>query len=150
LARTGLLEKAPHPRNYEYRFAPHGALDPSKGAELSSLLEEGCRPVGIVYFSHAIGAATKEMFFEHEVGQSAYASHLPPGSEIQVADAMRVGNVMKRVHELAKQGYRFLSPHDSNKHRSTIHVYLCTSLFMYLLRRDAPRRRPAAALRLAA
>lgn len=115
LAHTGLLEKAPHPRNYEYRFAPHGALGPSKGAELSSLLEEGYRPVGIAYFSHTIGAATKEMFFEHEVGQPAYDTHLPPGSEIQVADAMRVGNVMKRVHELAKQGYRFLSPHDSNK-----------------------------------
>ena len=50
LARTGLLEKAPHPRNYEYRFAPHGGLGPSKGAQLSSLIEEGYRPLGIVYF----------------------------------------------------------------------------------------------------
>lgn len=115
MARTGLLEKAPHPRNYEYRNSPHGALGPSKGRELSSLLEEGYRPMGIVYFSHAIGAATKEMYFEHEVGQPAYASSLAPGSEIQLADAMRAGNVMKHVDELARQGYRFLSPHDSNK-----------------------------------
>ena len=115
LARTGLLEKAPHPRNYEYRFSPHGALGPSKSADLSPLFEEGYRPVEIVYFSHTIGAATKEMFFEHEVGEPADASHLRPGSEIQVADAMRVGNVMKRVDELAKRGYRFLSPHDSNE-----------------------------------
>ena len=113
-ARTELLEKAPHPRNYEYRFAPHGALGPAKSADLSSLLEEGYRPVGIVSFSHAIGAATEEMFFEREVGQLASASHLGPGSDIQVADAMRAGNVMKRVDELANQGYRFLSLHNSN------------------------------------
>ena len=115
LPRTALLEKAPHPRNYEYRFAPHGALGPSKGRELSSLLEEGYQPVGIVPFLHTIGGATREMFFEHEVGQPAHASPLPPGSEIQVADAMRVGNVMKDVDKLAKQGHRFLSCHDSNK-----------------------------------
>jgi len=115
LARTGLLEKAPHPRNYEYRFARHGALGPSKGSDLSSLLEEGYRPVETVSFSHALGADTTEVFFEHEVGQPAYASHLPPDSDVQVADAMRVGNVMKLVDELAKQGYRFLAQHSSNK-----------------------------------
>lgn len=118
LARSGLLEKAPHPRNYEYRFAPHRARTkwvPSKSAELSSLVQEGYQPVGIVQFSHAIGSTTKEMFFEREVGQPANAAHQPPGSEIQVADAMRASNVMKRVDELAKQGYRFLSPHISNK-----------------------------------
>jgi hypothetical protein len=115
LPRTALLEKAPHPKNYEYRFAPHGALGPAKGRELSSVVEEGYRPAGIVYFSHSIGAATKEMFFEHEVGQPAYASPLPPDSKIQIADAMRVGNVMKDVDKLAKQGHRFLGCHDSNK-----------------------------------
>lgn len=114
MARTGLLEKAPHPRNYEYRYSPHGAFGASKGRDLSSLLEEGYRPMELMYFSHTLGAATKEMYFEHEVGQPAYASPLPPGSEIQVADAMRASNVMKHVDELAKQGYRFLSPHDSN------------------------------------
>ena len=114
-SRTGLLEKAPHPRNYEYRYSPHGAFGPSKSRDLSSLFEEGYRPMEMMYFSHAIGAATSEMYFEHEVGQPAYASSLPPGSEIQLADAMRAGNVMKRVDQLAREGYRFLSPHDSNK-----------------------------------
>ncbi len=115
LARTGILEKAPHPKNYEYRFATHGALGPARGADLSSLREEGYRPVEKVYFSHVLGADTREMFFEHEVGQPAYASPGTRDGDIQVADAMRVGNVMKQVDELAKQGYRFLSPHDSNK-----------------------------------
>jgi hypothetical protein len=133
LAHTGLLEKAPHPKNYEYRMAPHGALGPAKGRELSSVFEEGYRPVGIAYFSHAMGSATKEMFFEHEVGQPTYVTHLPPGSEIQVADAMRVGAVMKQVDELAKQGYRFLSPHDSNKGGGT-------AVMMEKCREDCSRR----------
>ena len=113
--RTGFLEKAPHPRNYEYRNAPHGALGPSKARELSSIYEEGYRPMGVVYFSHALGASTSEMYFEHEIGQPAFTSPLPPGSEIRVVDAMRAGNTLKHVDELAKQGYRFLSPHASNK-----------------------------------
>ncbi|MGZ4833400.1 MAG: hypothetical protein ACXVZQ_10770 [Terriglobales bacterium] len=115
MASAALLEKAPHPKNYEYRNSPHGAFGPSKARELSSLLEEGYRPVASAYFSHPLGAGANEMYFEHEVGQPAYASNLPPGSEIQVADAMRTGNVMKHVDQLAKQGYRFLSPHGSNK-----------------------------------
>jgi hypothetical protein len=115
LAHIGFLEKAPHPRNYEYRNSPHGALGPSKGRDLSSLYEEGYRPVGIAYFSHALGANTSEFYFEHEIGQPAYVSPLPPGSEIQIVDAMRAGNILKHVDELAKQGYRFLAPHDSNK-----------------------------------
>jgi hypothetical protein len=115
LARTGFLEKAPHPRNYEYRNSPHGALGPSKGRELSSLYEEGYRPVGTAYFSQALGAGMTEMYFEHELGQPAYASPLPPGTEIRVVDAMRAGNILKHVDELAKQGYRFLTPHASNK-----------------------------------
>ena len=115
LAHTGLLEKAPHPKNYEYRFPPHRVLGPSKGAEVSSLRDEGYRPVGAPYFSHAIGPATTEMFFEREVGQLADASDLPPGSDIQIADAMRAGTVMKRVDALARKGYRFLSPYAPNQ-----------------------------------
>jgi hypothetical protein len=115
LPRAGLLEKAPHPRNYEYRYSPHGALGPSKGRELSSLVEEGYRPVGILFFSHSFGAASKEMYFERDLDQPAAATPHYPGTAIAVADAMRADNVMKHVDALAKQGYRFLSPHDSNK-----------------------------------
>ena len=115
LPRTDLMEKAPHPRNYEYRYSPHGALGPSMGRELSSLVEEGYRPVDRVSFSHAIGSATEEMYFEHEVGKPAVATRIPPGTEIKVADAMRAGSVMKHVDEFSHQGYRFLSSHHSNK-----------------------------------
>ena len=111
IPRTSLLEKAPHPRNYEYRNSPHGALGPSKGRDLSSVVAEGYQPVGIVVFSHALGAVTKEVYFEREVGKRGASS----GSTIEVSDAMRAGNVLKHVNELGKQGYRFLAPHDSNK-----------------------------------
>jgi hypothetical protein len=115
LPRTGLLEKAPHPRNYEYRYASHGALGPSRGHELSAMAEQGYQPVELVGFAHSIGATTREVFFERDLDQPAPAPPSHPGTAIAVADAMRAGNVMKRVDELAKQGYRYAGPHDSNK-----------------------------------
>jgi hypothetical protein len=113
LPRTNLLEKAPHPRNYEYRNSPHGALGPSKNHDLFSVAIEGYHPVGIVAFSHAIGAATFEEYFEREIGQRDASSQKP--GFIQIADAMRADAVLKRVSEFAQQGYRFLAPHQSNK-----------------------------------
>jgi len=115
LRRTGLLEKSPHPKNYEYRNSLHGALGPSKRGELSSLYEEGFRPVSTITFGMAFGSSTQELYFEHELGQPAYASPFPPCSEIEVADGARVGNVMKRIDELSAQGYRFLTRHASSK-----------------------------------
>lgn len=112
LLPAGLLEKAPHPRNYEYRNSPHGS-GPSKGRELSSVVQDGYRPSGIVPFSNIFGT-TAEVYFEREVGRPAVASP-QVATAIEVADAMRADNVMKRVDELAQQGYRFLSPHLSNK-----------------------------------
>lgn len=95
----GLLEKSPHPRNYEYRASPRG-LGPSKTGNLSAgFLEEGYHPVA---------PGTEETFFEREVGQSRTSS--PPVGAIAVSNAMHVHNVMKRTNELARQGYRFLAP----------------------------------------
>jgi hypothetical protein len=113
LPRTNLLEKAPHPRNYEYRNSPHGALGPSKNHDLFSVIIEGYYPAGIVAFSHAIGASTFEEYFERELGQRDSSSQKP--GFIQVADAMRADAVLKHVNEFAQQGYRFLAPHESNK-----------------------------------
>ncbi len=115
LSRTALLEKAPHPKNYEYRNSLHGAFGPSKHGELSSLYEEGFRPVSAITFAMPLAGSTQELYFEHELGQPAYASPFPPGTEIEVADAARIGNVMKRVDDLAAQGYRFLGRHASSK-----------------------------------
>ncbi len=62
-----------------------------------------------------VAGSTQELYFEHELGQPAYASPFPPGTGIEVADAARIGNVMKRVDELAAQGYRFLERHGFSK-----------------------------------
>lgn len=114
LSLTGLLEKAPHPRNYEYRTSRHGALGPSKGSELSSMVEDGYRPGRPVFFSQ-YGMHTQEMYFEREVRQLAGAAPQASSATVEVADAMRADHVMKRVDELAQQGYRFLGPYQSKK-----------------------------------
>lgn len=113
--REGLMEKAPHPRNYEYRASHHGGLGPSKGSDISPLLEAGYRPLGIAGFRHAISANTVELYFEREIGQPAGEPPQSPGDAVEIADAMRAGNVLKHVDELAKRGYRFLGTALSNK-----------------------------------
>jgi len=114
-ARTGLLEKAPHPHTYEYRTADHGKYGLSRPVDLSAMVEQGYRPLHPIFFQHALGSATSEDFFERDLDQPAPPAPAYPGTAIAVADAMRAGNVMKRVDELAKKGYRYAGPHDSNK-----------------------------------
>ena len=114
-ARTGLLEKAPHPRNFEYRVAHHGEMGPARSQDLSALVDEGYRPLQPIAFSHALGAATREVFFERELDQPAPAPSPYPGTSIAIADAMRADNVLKKVDELARKGYRFVAPHESNQ-----------------------------------
>jgi hypothetical protein len=109
--RTGLLEKAPHPRNYEYQYRHPAA----KANELSSLVEQGFQPLQTTYFSHSIGPSTPEMFFERDLDAPGPAATPDVGKNIAFSDAMRSSNVMKRVDELARQGYRVRGPHPSAK-----------------------------------
>ena len=110
-----LLEKSPHPKNYEYRNSPHrGQWEPSRGHEISSVMSEGYSPSEIVVFTHDIGASTDEMYFEREVSHTASArSHYAVA--VEVTEAMRVGNITNRLNDLAKEGYRFLSTHVSGR-----------------------------------
>jgi len=108
---TGLLEKAPHPRNYEYLYRPHTA----KANELSSLVEQGFHPLQTSYFSHSFGPSTPEMFFERDLDTPGPAPSPDVGKNIAFSDAMRSSRVMKRVDELALQGYRVRGPHPSSK-----------------------------------
>jgi hypothetical protein len=108
---TDLLEKAPHPRNYEYLYRPHTA----KANELSSLVEQGFHPLQTTYFSHPFGSSTPEMFFERDLDAPGPAATPEVGKNIAVSDAMRSSKVMMRVDELARQGYRVRGPHPSAK-----------------------------------
>jgi hypothetical protein len=125
LARTGMLEKAPHPRNYEYRFPQRRALGSSKGADLSSLREEGYRPVGSSYFFHAIGPDITVTFFEREVGLPADAAHMLPAADIQIVGAVRASTLTNRMDTLAKQGYRFLSTYSSSRSDDAVVMEKC-------------------------
>ena len=109
LPGTGLLEKAPHPHNYQYTNAAGGALGPARGRELSFLVEDGYHPTEMVFFSHAIGGTTNQMFFERELGPSGQVQGFRFGDEVQLADAMRTSKVMEHVNQLAAKGYRFLA-----------------------------------------
>lgn len=110
-----LLEKSPHPKNYEYRNSPHrGQWAPSKSHEISLVISEGYRPSDVVVFTHDIGASTEEMYFEREVSHTTSAR--PQYSvTVEVTEAMRVGKITNRLNELAQEGYRFLGTHVSGR-----------------------------------
>jgi hypothetical protein len=106
---AGMLEKEPHPRNWEYATPSlgyhHGQ---KKGAEISSLVSQGYHPVGMAWFSLFIGAPWREIFFERELSAEPTAMRTGEGREIEVADGMRADTVMKRVDGLAMKNYRYL------------------------------------------
>lgn len=111
IPNTALLEKAPHPHNYEYGRAHHGGAG---GKDLSAMVEQGFRPVQPIVFS-SWGASTREVLFERDLDQPAPAAAPYPGTSVAIADAMRADNVMKHIDELARKGYRFAGPHASAK-----------------------------------
>ncbi len=117
---AGVMEKEPHPKNYEYVNAVrYATLFPSqysglpKTSLLSSLIGEGYRPVESVFFPGRISSGHAEIFFERELGAKPEPMHMGQRGEIKIADAMRAGNVLKQVDVLAKIGYRYLGPYVS-------------------------------------
>jgi hypothetical protein len=82
LPRTVFMEKALHPRNQEYRNSPVA------------------RRGGISPRGHRLLLARRRLGDQGDVlrarsGKPAFATQFAPGTEIKVADATRVGNVMK-------------------------------------------------------
>jgi hypothetical protein len=109
---TGLLEKAPHPHNYEYSTAGRSKYGSSRAADLSAMVEQGYRPLAPIAFEHALGQPTGEDFFERDLDQPASPQVPYPGTAIAIADGGRAGTVMKRMNDLAQKGYRFDGPHN--------------------------------------
>ena len=106
-----LAEKSPQATKYRYIKAPHhSGGDPAKAEAISSAEAEGFRPVAIVYFEQII-TGKFELVMEQE-GQFTKSAALGP---LEIVNAMREESKMKRVDELAKQGYRVVSPHVSSK-----------------------------------
>ena len=100
-----LTEKSPQATKYRYLKAPHGQFGPAKAPAISSAEAEGFRPVSVVYFEQIIRGQF-ELVMEQEAQSTKNASLGP----LEIVDAMREEGVMKHVDELAKQGYRFVSP----------------------------------------
>jgi len=105
-----LTEKSPQPTKYRYLKAPHGPFGPAKAGAISSAEAEGFRPVSVVYFEQIISQQF-ELVMEQQAQSTKSASPAP----LEIVDAMREEAVMKHVDELAKQGYRFVSPSVSSK-----------------------------------
>jgi phosphoenolpyruvate carboxylase len=95
LPRTVFMEKALHPRNYEYRNSPPWFVRFIHGAGTVVARRGGISPRG-----HHLLLARRRLGEQGDVlrarsGKPAFATQFAPGTEIKVADAMRVGNVMK-------------------------------------------------------
>lgn len=105
---SALTEKSPQATKYRYQKAPHGWSGPAKAPAISSAEADGFRPVDVVYFEMIISGKF-ELVMEQESPKNA-----SPGP-LEIVEAMGEESVMKHVSELAKQGYRFVSPSVSNK-----------------------------------
>ena len=105
-----LTEKSPQATKYRYIKAPHGWSGPAKTPAISSAEAEGFRPVDVVYFEMIISGKF-DLVMEQEAPSARNASLGP----LQIVEAMREESVMQHVGELAKQGYRFVSPSVSSK-----------------------------------
>jgi hypothetical protein len=113
---AGLMEKEPHPRNYEYASARIPEVGPRKPPAFSSLISQGYRPLQFVWFSAWVGAGQTELFFERELVEKPKPE--VPGSagwDFAIADALRASNVQKQIDALAKNDYRYLGRYVSRK-----------------------------------
>ena len=99
---TPFLEKAPHPRNYEYEVAT-GFTEASRHRSYEAALEQGFdtmqeRPAGTVMM--------------REVSDTHPVQYPKP---VRIADALRGSNLMKEISKLAAQGYRYRASSASKK-----------------------------------
>jgi len=97
-----MLEKAPHPRNYEYKTL-EGLKQKSRDRSYQSLLEQGF---------HVVAERGFGPVFMREVGDTRPAES--PNS-VRVVDALRTSNPMKDISELAARGYRYRGHEVSKK-----------------------------------
>jgi hypothetical protein len=105
-----LTEKSMQATKYRYLKAPHGQWGyGAKAPAISSAGAQGFRPVNVVYFEQIFKGQ-----FELVLEQEAQSTKNTPLGPLEIVAAMREENVMKHVDELAKQGYRFVSPHMPN------------------------------------
>jgi hypothetical protein len=94
---TDVLEKEPHPRNYEYRHS-EGFTQGTRDRLAESLVEQGF---------HVLRGVAAGPIFIREFGNARPATRPKP---VRVVEASHTGNLMKDIVALAGQGYRYRAP----------------------------------------
>lgn len=108
-----MLEKEPHPRNYEYEVVT-GFTRKSRDRAYDAALDQGFRP---------IAERTAGTIMMREVGETR---PIKDAKLLRIADATRTSNLMKDINELA-QGYRYRSPEVSKKGGKAVSMEPCDS-----------------------
>lgn len=103
---TGIMEKEPHPKNYEYS-STQGWSGKAKLAG-SSLISEGYRPVEQVEFPSVFGRGPEVVFFERELGTRLASVPTGEAWDVKKVDANQADTILKKVNGLAEKGYRYL------------------------------------------
>ena len=77
---AGVLEKEPHPKNYEYSIpAPPSRWGKTDPDAIPFLIRQGYRPIGSVYFPVANGLGDTQVYYQRDVG--AKPESMPAGEE---------------------------------------------------------------------
>jgi len=108
-----LLEKEPHPRNYEYRTAEGFTLN-SRDASAEELVREGFEQIG-----ESLGGVV----YIRELGNSDIKTRRPS----RVLYERTGKNFMKKIGPLAREGYRYRSKEPIRGGRRGLMMELCDS-----------------------
>jgi hypothetical protein len=99
LKETKILEKEPHPRNYEYAFI-NGFTKKAQDQSKDALLAQGFQLVG--FFGN-------EPLYMREIGKTEPAQKLAP---LRMVRASSKRNLLKNISKLAGENYRYRSNAD--------------------------------------
>ena len=102
VAEKGVLEKEPHPHNYEYRGA-EGFTRNARNSSYASLQMMGFQPISDL---------SSEQLVVREIGEEHPAPRPKP---VRVIDAIRQSKLLEHMAELAAEGYRYRGPQFSEK-----------------------------------
>lgn len=93
---VAVLEKEPHPHNYEYQGAEGFTMN-ARDRSYESLLMEGFEPVSELMPGQIV---------IREIG----GAPARPPREVRTVEAGRKSNLLKKISELASRGYRYSAP----------------------------------------
>jgi len=106
-----VMEKKPHPINYEYESPSAQSLNFGGTKLVSSLVSQGYHPLSSLTASFS----WQQVIFEREKGAKSKLGRAVDWKKVQIAEGAGGGSWMQQVGALAKSGYRYLCPWTSQK-----------------------------------